>query len=138
MAPDPLPLPMRATAAAAAFDLQAALRASFTLAPGDRALFPTGFAVGIPQGYTGLVCPRSGLALKKGITVLNAPGVIDADYRGEIGVVLYNSGREAVTFARGDRIAQLMIVPCPECAPIEVAELSQTARAEGGFGSTGR
>lgn len=109
------------------------------LGPGERALVPVGLAVEIPPGHAGLVVPRSGLAARHGITILNAPGLIDAGYRGEVMVALLNTDREA-TFAIsvGDRIAQLVVVALPEVEPVEVAQLSASARGEGGFGSTGR
>lgn len=110
-APDPLPLPSRATAGAAGLDLRAAIRKPVTIPPGARAMVPTGFAIELPEGYEGQVRPRSGLAWRDGVTVLNAPGTIDADYRGEIAVVLVNLGTEAITLVRGERIAQLVVAP---------------------------
>jgi dUTP pyrophosphatase len=125
-----------ARAGDAGLDLRA--RTAFSLAPGARALVPTGVAVALPPGYVGLVHPRSGLALKAGVTVLNAPGTIDASYRGEISVIMINTDATA-TFhgSRGDRIAQLVIVPCIEAALVEVSELPGTSRSVQGFGSTG-
>src|SRR5918911_4351250 len=114
---EPLPLPSYATEGAAGLDLRA--DAPVTLAPGERALVPTGLAVAIPRGYEGQVRPRSGLALRNGVTCLNTPGTIDSDYRGEVAVILVNLGQKPVTVARGDRIAQLVI------APVERAELSE-------------
>jgi dUTP pyrophosphatase len=104
-----LPLPARATAHAAGFDLRAAVESPVVLPAGARALVPTGVAIAVPAGYEAQVRPRSGLALKSGVTLLNAPGTIDADYRGEVGVIVVNHGTDAVTIARGDRIAQLVI-----------------------------
>ncbi len=135
-APDPLPLPARATPGSAGLDLRAALREPLTLAPGERVRVPTGFAVQIPDGFEGQVRPRSGLAWKHGITVLNAPGTIDADYRGPLDVLLINLGHEPVTFQRGDRIAQLVLAPVTLMEPIEVHTLNETER-KGGFGHTG-
>lgn len=137
-APDALPLPARATAAAAGLDLRAALRDPVTLAPGERRAIPTGFAVELPPGYEGQVRPRSGLARRHGVTVLNAPGTIDADYRGELVVLLVNLGDAPVTFARGERIAQLVIAPVVAAELHEVEALSSTERGVGGFGHTGR
>jgi len=130
-----LPLPARASAGAAGVDLSAA--ATAVLAPGARALVPTGFAIALPEGYEAQVRPRSGLALEFGVTVLNAPGTIDADYRGEIGVILINHGAEAFTVARGDRIAQLVVA---EVAMVRFREgaLPEGGRGDAGFGSTGR
>ena len=135
-----LPLPGYATMGAAGLDLLAAVRADdpLILPPGERALIPTGLAMVVPPGYEAQVRPRSGLALKNGITVLNSPGTIDSDYRGEIGVILLNTGRAPFTIARGDRIAQLVITAAPQARLIEVNELPETGRGAGGFGSTGR
>lgn len=132
-----LPIPARATPGSAGLDLRAAIREPLWLSDGERAWVPTGFAVQIPDGFEGQVCPRSGLAWYSGITVLNAPGIIDADYRGEIEVVLINLGGGPVKIERGDRIAQLVVVPAPLVDAIEVDELDYTTR-HGGFGSTGR
>lgn len=133
-----LPLPARATAHAAGFDLRAAVEGVVTVAPGDRALIPTGIAIAIPPGYEGQVRARSGLALRHGIALVNAPGTIDADYRGEIGVIIVNHGAEPFSVSRGDRIAQLVIVQLPP-AELELVEtLEETGRGDGGFGSTGR
>ncbi len=129
-------LPARQTAGAAGLDLAAGVRAPLTLEPGRIALVPTGWAVAIPEGYEGQVRPRSGLALKKGLTLVNAVGTIDSDYRGEVQLPMINLGSEPVTIRRGERVAQLIIsrVELPETA--EVTELSDTARGRGGFGST--
>lgn len=134
-----LPLPRYETDGAAGADLCAALPedASLTLAPGARALVPTGVALALPEGWEAQVRPRSGLALKHGITVLNAPGTIDSDYRGEVGVVLINLSTETVEIVRGMRIAQLVIAPVTHAVWAEVARLPDSARGVGGFGSTG-
>lgn len=132
-----LPLPAYATPDSAGVDLVAALDAPLVLAPGERHDVPTGLALALPQGWEGQVRPRSGLALRHGITVLNSPGTIDADYRGELRVILINLGQAAVTIARGDRIAQLVIAPVSHAAWELAGELPATARGTGGFGSTG-
>lgn len=132
-----LPLPARATDGAAGLDLVAALDEPVELLPRARALIPTGIAMAIPQGFEGQVRPRSGLAWKHGVTVVNAPGTIDSDYRGEIKVQLINLGHEPVTILRGDRIAQMVISPVTLARLEPVAVLAETARGEGGFGSTG-
>lgn len=137
-APDPLPAPAYQTEGAAGFDLRAAVRDDVVLAPGERALVPTGFAIALPAGHEGQVRPRSGLAWHHGVTVLNAPGTVDADFRGEMAVVLVNLGREPFTVRRGDRIAQLVIAPAPRAELREVDALEPTARGAGGYGSTGR
>jgi dUTP pyrophosphatase len=108
------------------------------LPPGERALLPTGLAVEIPPGFEGQVRPRSGLALRQGISLVNAPGTIDADYRGEVGVILINHSKEPVTFVPGERIAQLVVAPVTRVVFEEVAELAETRRNTGGFGHTGR
>ncbi|HEV2746179.1 MAG TPA: dUTP diphosphatase [Allosphingosinicella sp.] len=131
-----LPLPCYATAHAAGLDVVAA--ESLTLAPGARHAVATGFAIAIPDGYEVQVRPRSGLALKHGITCLNTPGTIDADYRGEVKVILANLGAEPFEIVRGERIAQLVPAPVQRAAFAEVADLDGTARGAGGFGSTGR
>lgn len=113
-------------------------RVDCVLSPGERISVPTGLAVAIPEGYAGLVLPRSGHARRHGVGVVNGPGLIDAGYRGEISVLLINHGREAVTFHRGERIAQLVIVAVPGIEWEEVEQLDDTARGEGGFGSSGR
>lgn len=130
--------PARATEHAAGFDLRAAVDESKTLAPGERALIPTGISIAIPPGFEGQVRARSGLALKHGIALVNAPGTIDADYRGEIGVIVVNLGQEPFTFHRGDRIAQLVIAPVVMAELDLVETLSATERGGGGFGSTGK
>ena len=131
-----LELPGYATPAAAGLDLLAAVAADLVLTPGGRALVPTGIAIALPPGFEGQVRPRSGLALKSGVTVLNSPGTIDADYRGEIGVILVNLGLAPFTVRRGDRIAQLVIAPCSRAAWMETATLPPSQRGAGGFGST--
>jgi dUTP pyrophosphatase len=130
-----LPLPAYAREGDAGLDLVAAAPA--TLPPGGRALVPTGLRVAIPDGHAGLVLPRSGLALRAGVTVLNAPGLIDSGYRGEIGVLLVNHGAEPITIGRGERIAQLVIQPVARAALVEVRVLGASVRGAGGFGSTG-
>jgi len=134
-----LPLPAYQTDGAAGFDLAAALPAdqALTLAPGERAAVPTGFAVEIPDGYEGQVRPRSGLARRHGVTLVNAPGTIDADYRGEVMVLLINLGTDPVVIARGMRIAQLVIAPVTRAELAERSDLGETGRGAGGFGSTG-
>ena len=131
-----LPLPSYAREGDAGLDLLAA--EATTIEPGARALVPTGLAVAIPSGYAGFVLPRSGLALRHGLTLLNTPGLIDAGYRGEIKVLLINHDCSAVTIARGERIAQLVLQRVEHVDLVEVDELPSTARGEGGFGSTGR
>ncbi|GIM47854.1 deoxyuridine 5'-triphosphate nucleotidohydrolase [Collibacillus ludicampi] len=131
-------LPTQMTAESAGFDLQAALKEDYILLPGKRALIPTGIMLALPEGYEAQVRPRSGLALKHGITLVNTPGTIDADYRGEIGVIMINLGDDPYTIRRGDRIAQLVIQKLPFVVWEEVAELPSTSRGSGGFGSTGR
>ncbi|CAM5516809.1 Deoxyuridine 5'-triphosphate nucleotidohydrolase OS=Afipia felis OX=1035 GN=dut PE=3 SV=1 [Afipia felis] len=135
-----LALPAYQTAHAAGLDLLAAVPEDkpIVLAPGDRALVPTGLAMALPAGYEAQVRPRSGLAVKHGVTVLNSPGTIDADYRGEIGVPLINHGREAFTIKRGERIAQMVVAPVAQVSLAPVAELPPSGRGQGGFGSTGR
>ena len=134
-----LPLPAYQTALAAGVDLIAAVAADapVTIAPGARALVPTGIAIALPEGFEAQVRPRSGLAAKQGVTVLNSPGTIDADYRGEIQVILINHGRESVEIARGMRIAQMVIATVTRATFIEVVSLDETSRGTGGFGSTG-
>ena len=136
-----LPLPRRATAASAGFDLAAAVESEIWLAPGARRLVPTGFRIAIPAGYEGQVRPRSGLALRHGISLANSPGTIDADYRGELQVILVNLSERPFRIARGERIAQLVVAPvaaAEACELVEVASLDATERGAGGFGSTGR
>ena len=134
-----IPLPAYETALAAGMDLRAAVAEDepLTLGPGARFPVPTGLAMALPPGFEAQVRPRSGLAAKSGITCLNTPGTIDADYRGEVKVILVNLGEEAVTIRRGDRIAQMVIAPVVQAAWTEVDSLDETARGEGGFGSTG-
>ncbi len=133
-----LPLPARATAGSAGLDLCAAVREPLTLAPGERALVPTGFVWEIPEGYEGQVRPRSGLAIKHGLSLLNSPGTVDSDYRGEVCVILCNLGREPYTVERGARIAQMVVAPVTAAEPAEVHEVTETARGAGGFGHTGQ
>lgn len=132
-----LPLPAYETEGAAGLDLRAAIVEGLSLAPGERALVPTGLAMQLPAGFEGQIRPRSGLALRYGVTVLNAPGTVDSDYRGEVSVVLINHGSENFTVKRGDRIAQLIIAPVTHARLSEVETLSETARGAGGYGSTG-
>jgi len=132
-----LPLPAYATPSSAGVDLAAAIDGEMILAPGERLAVPTGLAMALPEGYEAQVRPRSGLALKHGITCLNSPGTIDADYRGEIKVILINLGAVPVTLTRGQRIAQLVVAPVARVACDRVAALPDTARGAGGFGSTG-
>ncbi|CAM3689984.1 dUTP diphosphatase [Litorimonas haliclonae] len=135
-----LKLPAYETVLAAGADLRAAVRddAPMTLSPGERALVPTGLSMALPAGYEAQIRPRSGLAYKHGITCLNTPGTIDADYRGEVKVLLINLGQEAFTIHRGERIAQMVIAPITQPEFVEVDVLSETARGAGGFGSTGQ
>lgn len=131
------PPPSYQTEGAAGLDLSAAVADPVTIAPGDRALIPTGWAIALPEGFEAQVRPRSGLALKHGVTVLNAPGTIDADYRGELKVLLVNHGRDAFTVRRGDRIAQMVVAAVVRAEMRPVAALDATARGAGGYGSTG-
>jgi dUTP pyrophosphatase len=131
-----LPLPAYATAGSAGMDLCAAIDNTRTLAPGMRMLIPTGIRIALDPGHEAQVRPRSGLALRQGLTVLNTPGTIDADYRGEIGVILVNLGQEPVSVARGDRIAQLVVAPVVR-VNWEETTLDESVRGAGGFGSTG-
>ncbi|TNF25743.1 MAG: dUTP diphosphatase [Deltaproteobacteria bacterium] len=133
-----LPLPRYMTEGAAGLDVYAALEAPLTLPPLGRALVPTGLALAVPHGYEVQVRPRSGLAARHGVTVLNAPGTIDSDYRGEVGVLLVNLGDAPVTLERGERVAQLVVAPVVQAHLVEVRALSETARGAGGFGHTGR
>jgi dUTP pyrophosphatase len=135
-----LALPAYQTAHAAGLDLLAAVPADapLVLAPGRYAMVPTGLTIALPEGYEAQVRPRSGLAAKHGVTVLNAPGTVDADYRGEIAVLLINHGPEPFTIRRGERIAQMVIAPVARADFVSVTELSSTNRGAGGFGSTGR
>jgi len=133
-----LNIPKKAGPEDAAYDLTAAIQGEVHLQPGERALIPAGFKIQIPFGYVGLVCPRSGLAYKYGLTVLNAPGVIDPGFRGEVGVVLINLGAHPQIIMPGDRIAQLLVVAAPELSLLVQSDLPGSERGEGGFGSTGR
>lgn len=132
-----LPLPEYATVQSAAVDLLAAVTKDVVLTPGARTLIPTGLAIALPDGYEAQVRPRSGLALKNGITLLNTPGTIDADYRGEIGIILTNLGEEDFTVERGMRIAQMLIAPVTRLTWNAVSSLDKSERGSGGFGSTG-
>lgn len=134
-----LPLPTYQSAGAAGLDLVAAIEAGETIeiAPGARQLVPTGLVIALPQGYEAQIRPRSGLALKHGITVLNSPGTIDADYRGEIGVILVNLGTASFVIERGHRIAQMVIAPVVQVELTNVSDVEETERGSGGFGSTG-
>lgn len=134
---DDLPLPARMSSGASGFDLFAAVAEEVQIKAGERALIPTGIKIALPQGLEAQVRPRSGLALRYGVTVLNAPGTVDADYRGEIKVVLINHGDAAFTVKRGLRIAQLVIQEVPQIRWEEVDILSETDRGDGGFGHTG-
>jgi dUTP pyrophosphatase len=132
------PLPAYMTSHAAGMDLYAELAHELVLVPGGRALVPTGIAIELPEGYEAQVRPRSGLALKHGIALVNSPGTIDTDYRGEIGVIVINHGSEPFVVRSGERIAQLVFAPFARASLVEVAELEGTGRGEGGFGHTGR
>ena len=132
-----LPLPAYETAQSAGMDLAAAIDAPITLSPGERSMVPTGLAIALPAGYEAQVRLRSGLAAKNGVTVLNTPGTVDADYRGEVKVILINLGDTAFEIERGMRIAQMVIAPVTQAAMVETDELPETLRGEGGFGSTG-
>lgn len=135
-----LPLPAYETAQSAGMDLRAAVAedAPVTLQPGARALIPTGLAIALPPAFEAQVRPRSGLALKHGVTCLNSPGTVDADYRGELAVILINLGQEPFVIRRGERIAQMVIAPVTQASFVEVEALDETARGAGGFGSTGK
>jgi dUTP pyrophosphatase len=132
----PLELPRYETAGSAGLDLRA--DEPVALAPGERRLVPTGLAVELPPGFEGQVRPRSGLALRLGVGMVNAPGTIDSDYRGEVGVILVNHGQEPVSFARGERIAQLVVAPVARAELVLVDDLAGSDRGAGGFGSTGK
>lgn len=132
-----LPLPSYATAGAAGMDLLAAVTDTVTIAPQQRALIPTGLTIALPPGYELQIRPRSGLALKHGITLPNTPGTIDEDYRGEIQVIVLNAGQAPFIIARGDRIAQAVLAPVSRAGWQEVESLDETVRSTGGFGSTG-
>jgi dUTP pyrophosphatase len=133
-----LPLPRYMTQHAAGMDLYAAVTEDIILAPGERALVPAGIAIALPEGCEAQIRPRSGLAAKHGITLLNAPGTIDADYRGEIKIIVANLGQESFTIRRGERIAQMVISPVLTCNLRAVEHLPETERSSGGFGHTGR
>jgi dUTP pyrophosphatase len=133
-----LPLPAYATDHAAGMDIRAAVGEPLLMQPGTSALVPTGFAIALPDGFEAQIRPRSGLALKHGIGILNSPGTIDADYRGEVRIILTNFGTEEFTVHRGDRIAQMVIAPYVHARWEEVEALDETARGAGGFGHTGR
>ncbi len=132
-----LDLPAYATEQSAGMDLMAAVENDVNLAPGERKLIPSGLAIALPAGYEAQVRPRSGLALKNGVTVLNSPGTVDADYRGEVGVILINLGQEPYVITRGSRIAQMVIAPCLQGSWQVSEDLEASARGTGGFGSTG-
>jgi dUTP pyrophosphatase len=132
-----LPLPSYETDGAAGMDLRAAIEAPVEIQPGERVLIPTGFRIEVPQGYEAQVRGRSGLALKHGLGLPNSPGTIDSDYRGEVGVILINWGREPHTVSRGDRVAQLVIAPVTRAELLETEALDRTPRGSGGFGHTG-
>jgi dUTP pyrophosphatase len=136
--PAPLPLPRYETELAAGLDLRADIDGERVLQPLERVVVPTGIAIALPRGYEGQIRPRSGLALKHGITLLNAPGTVDADYRGEVQVVLVNLSSEPYTLRRGDRVAQLVVASVAPVALHEVEVLEETSRGGNGFGSTGR
>lgn len=133
-----LPLPAYQTSQSAGMDLCAAVSADVVIAPGAHTMIPTGFAIALPAGFEAQVRPRSGLAAKNGVTVLNTPGTIDADYRGEISVILINHGKQAFTVTRGMRVAQMVVAPVRTVMLEEKESLDDTARGAGGFGSTGR
>ena len=133
-----IPLPEYATHGSAGLDLRAAVDSDTILLPGERKLIPTGLTLAIPEGYEGQVRPRSGLALKHGISMANTPGTIDSDYRGPVQVIMINLGAEPFAIRRGDRIAQLVICPVAHARLVEVESLPETARNDGGFGHTGR
>ncbi|KLN60680.1 deoxyuridine 5'-triphosphate nucleotidohydrolase [Kiloniella spongiae] len=132
-----LPLPTYATPQSAGMDLLAAIENPIELVPGDRLLVPTGLKIALPSGYEAQIRPKSGLALKHGITLVNTPGTIDADYRGEIGVIMINLGKETFIIERGAKIAQMVIAPCIQASWSTTTSLDSTSRGEGGFGSTG-
>lgn len=132
-----LPLPGYESASAAGMDIRAALEEPMVLKPGERTLIPTGLQMAIPEGYEAQIRPRSGLAIRNGITMLNSPGTIDADYRGEVKVIAINHGQEDFVVSHGDRIAQMVIAPVTQFPVKEVNDLDETERGEGGFGSTG-
>lgn len=132
-----VPLPSKATESSAGFDLRASVDETVVIPPGGRKLVPTGIAIALPEGFEAQIRPRSGLAIKKGLTLLNTPGTVDADYRGEIKVILVNLGQDGVEVRRGDRIAQMVVQQLPEAVLEEVESLPDTERGSGGFGHTG-
>jgi dUTP pyrophosphatase len=136
--PEPLPLPRYESELAAGLDVRADIDGELTVGPLARVVVPTGLALALPPGYEAQLRPRSGLALRHGITLLNSPGTVDADYRGEVQVVLINLSQEPFTLRRGERIAQLVVAPVSRAALVELEVLDITERGEGGFGSTGR
>jgi dUTP pyrophosphatase len=136
--PEPLPLPRYETDLAAGMDLRADIDGELTLGPMQRVAVPTGLALALPPDYEAQLRPRSGLALKHGITLMNSPGTVDADYRGEVRVVLVNLSQQSFTLRRGERIAQLVVAPVSRVSLVELEVLEATERGEGGFGSTGR
>ena len=131
------PLPQYETPQAAGMDIRCFIPEPVTLQPFERHLFPTGLFIELPEGYEAQIRPRSGLALKRGLTVLNSPGTIDADYRGEIGIILINLSGEPQTILTGERIAQMVIAPCIQPQLLQVSQINQTDRGEGGFGHSG-
>ena len=132
-----LPLPNYESVAAAGMDIRAAVETPIVIKPGERTLIPTGLQMALPEGYEAQIRPRSGLAIRNGITMLNSPGTIDADYRGEVKVIAINHGQEEFVVNHGDRIAQMVIAPVTQLPLLEVEALDETDRGEGGFGSTG-
>ena len=136
--PEPLPLPRYETELAAGMDLRADIEGELTLKPLERMAVPTGLAIALPPGYEAQVRPRSGLALRHGIAMVNSPGTVDADYRGEVHALLINLSNEPFTLRRGERIAQLVVAPVSQVSLVELEVLDTTVRGQGGFGSTGR
>ncbi len=132
-----LPLPEYATAGAAGMDLMAAVEEDVTLGPGNRTLIPTGIRIAVPPGFEAQIRPRSGLAVKYGLSMVNTPGTIDSDYRGPVKVIVINHGRDPIVISRGDRIAQMVICPVVQAKLIEREKLPETERGDGGFGHTG-
>lgn len=132
-----LPLPNYESLAAAGMDLRAAMESPMIIKPGERVMIPTGLQMALPEGYEAQIRPRSGLAIRNGITMLNTPGTIDADYRGEVKVIAINHGEEEFVVNHGDRIAQMVIAPVTQFPVVEVSDLDKTERGKGGFGSTG-
>lgn len=132
-----LPLPNYESVAAAGMDLRAAVTSPMVIKPGERVMIPTGLQMALPEGYEAQIRPRSGLAIRNGITMLNTPGTIDADYRGEVKVIAINHGDEEFVVKHGDRIAQMVIAPVTQFPVVEVSDLDETERGDGGFGSTG-